>query len=479
MTEATPGRTVVDQIRRGAVAFTAVVTMIVIAALVGGYILAQEGLTLPGWVPFFGTSYYTIKADFQTGQAVTPGQGQAVTIAGVKVGLISGVDLENGVAVVTMNIDKAESPLYRNATLLLRPKSQLKDETVEVNKGTPAAGAVPAGGTLPLAQTAPDVNLDELLASLDADTRAYLQELLGSAGPALNGRGTELSAAFRRFDPTTRDFELINRDLVARRQDISEVIHNFAILAEAIGTKDTQLANLVRASNAVFATFAQENANVSATVAKLPGALGEINSSLGKVATTARLSNSALTDLRPTAVALAPAERASQTLFKTTTPIIQNQIRPFVRAANPTVAALVPAATSLSAASPNLTTTFKVLSTFFNELAYNPGSPTNPGYLFYLAWANHNLNSALSTGDASGPLLRSEFLFAPVSLNIGLCGAADENPSIAAAVNELNLTPGCSSSSSSGGLALSARPPSSIVGAASRAFNTTDARRER
>ncbi len=303
--------------------------------------------------------------------------------------------------------------------------------------------------------------------------------LLGSAGPALNGRGTELSAALRRFDPTTRDFELINRYLVARHQNLSRVIHNFAILAEALGTRDTQLSNLVRASNAVFATFAQENANVSATVAKLPGALGEINSSLGKVTKTAQLSNSALTALRPTAVALAPAERASQTLFKTTTPVIRNQIRPFVRAANPTVAKLIPAATSLSAASPNLTTTFSVLGTFFNELAYNPGSPSNPGYLFYLAWANHNLNSALSTGDASGPLLRSEFLFAPASLNISLCGAADLNPSIAAAVNELNLSPGCSPASSTGGLTLSARPPSAVTRAASGAFNSTDARRVR
>ncbi len=61
-------------------------------------------------MPFFGTSYYTINADFQTGQAVTPGQGQSVTIAGVKVGVISGVDLENGVAVVSMNIDQANAP---------------------------------------------------------------------------------------------------------------------------------------------------------------------------------------------------------------------------------------------------------------------------------------------------------------------------------------------------------------------------------
>ena len=73
--------------------------MVVIAAAVGGYILAHENLKLPGWVPVLGREYFTLKADFQTAQAVTPGQGQAVTIAGAKIGEIASVDLQNGIAV--------------------------------------------------------------------------------------------------------------------------------------------------------------------------------------------------------------------------------------------------------------------------------------------------------------------------------------------------------------------------------------------
>ena len=63
--------------------------MVVIAAAVGGYILAHENLKLPGWVPVLGRNYYTLKADIQTAQAVTPGQGQAVTIAGAKIGEVA------------------------------------------------------------------------------------------------------------------------------------------------------------------------------------------------------------------------------------------------------------------------------------------------------------------------------------------------------------------------------------------------------
>ncbi len=73
--------------------------MVVIAAAVGGYILAHENLKLPGWVPVLGRNYYTLKAEFQTAQAVTPGQGQAVTIAGAKIGEIASVDLHQGIAI--------------------------------------------------------------------------------------------------------------------------------------------------------------------------------------------------------------------------------------------------------------------------------------------------------------------------------------------------------------------------------------------
>src|SRR3974377_966792 len=95
------GLSVRDQIDRYRSSFIAVVTMFLIALGVGGYILAHQNLKLPGWVPFVGRNFYTLKAQFQTAQAVTPGQGPAVTIAGAKIGEIQSGRLHNGVATVT------------------------------------------------------------------------------------------------------------------------------------------------------------------------------------------------------------------------------------------------------------------------------------------------------------------------------------------------------------------------------------------
>lgn len=167
-----------DQIERYRTAFISVVVMFVLAIAVGGYILSHERLSLPSWVPVVGKSYVTLKAEFRTAQAVVPGQGQAVTIAGAKVGEIASVQVRGGDALVTMNITpKYARYIYRNATMLLRPKTQLKDMTVEVDPGTPSAGRVTSGYTVPQSQTAPDVNFEEFLDALDAETREYLQEL--------------------------------------------------------------------------------------------------------------------------------------------------------------------------------------------------------------------------------------------------------------------------------------------------------------
>jgi phospholipid/cholesterol/gamma-HCH transport system substrate-binding protein len=422
------GLSVREQIERYRTAFIAMVTMIVIAAGIGGYILAHENFKLPGWVPVLGRSYYTLKAEFQTAQAVTPGQGQAVTIAGAKIGEIGSVDLNQGIATVTMKITPKYAHLYRDATLLLRPKTQLQDITVEVNPGTPAAGKLKSGAVIPLSQTAPNINFDEFLAGLDAETRSYLQELLAGAGEGLKHNASALSATLKRFDPASRYGEQIARALEIRHANIAHSIHNFRLLMEALGSKDTQISQLVDASNAVFATFAKEEANLQKTLHLLPGALKKFGTGLGKLGVASSKVGPTLRALDPFAKAVGPGNEATRRLAIKTKPVIQNQIRPFAREVLPVVNELQPSLKQFSVALPKLSASFSVLNEFFNELAYNPG-PSKGGFLFFLAWDNHNLNSVLSTADAHGPIGRTVVYLNCAVLGL-LKGVSAVNPSV-------------------------------------------------
>jgi phospholipid/cholesterol/gamma-HCH transport system substrate-binding protein len=370
---------------------------------VGGYILSNQRFYLPHWVPALGSDFVDYKAQFSTAQSVTPGQGQTIQVAGVDVGDITKVDLVDGRAVVTMKIRRKYTPIYKDATALLRPKTGLNDMVIELNPGSKTAGEAPTGWSVPVNQTLPNVNFDEILSSLDSDTRSYLQLLVGAAGEGLDGQGKALSADLKRFEPTGRYLARLNGALAVRDRNIRRSIHNFRLLSQALGDKDDDLAALVDSSNRVFTAFANQDANLRTALQELPGALDATNTTLAKVDELGKVLGPTLGDLRPGARALGPSLVQTRPFLQQTTPIIQNQLRPFARAALPVAKVLRPAARDLAAVTPKLTTSVKVLNRLLNELAYNPPG-SEEGYLFWAAWANHDGATVFSTQDAHGPI---------------------------------------------------------------------------
>jgi phospholipid/cholesterol/gamma-HCH transport system substrate-binding protein len=396
----------------------AVILLIVVSAGVAGYILSNQRFYLPKWFPVLGKDFYTLKGEFQTAQAVTPGQGQTVDIAGVKVGEVSNVDLKNGRGVVTMKIYRKYSKIYRDASILLRPKTGLKDMILELNPGSSTAGEIKDNGTVPVGQTLPDVNLDEILAQLDGDTRDYLKILLGAGAQGLHQNGQALSATLRRFEPTARDTGKITQLLAQRRANLQRVVHNFQLLSTALSQRDADLASFVQSSNAVFAHFAAQASNIQDSLRELPPTLNVTQSALGKANTLARTLGTSLQALRPFARHLGPTLVAVRPFLHDSTPIIRDQLRPFSRQALPVVRDLRPAVTDLSKLTPNLITVTRVANYLLNELAYNPPGSAEEGYLFWTAWANHAGASVFSTQDAHGPIRRGLFLTSCSSISL-------------------------------------------------------------
>ena len=124
-----------------------------------------------------------------TAQGVIPGQGQLVEVAGVIVGRVSDVHLEDGRAVLDIHLEDGQVRLFRDASILMRPRTLLKDMILQVTPGTPAAGPLQGGDRIPVSRTLADVNLDELLSALDGDTRAALVMLAQGAGQGLQRPG--------------------------------------------------------------------------------------------------------------------------------------------------------------------------------------------------------------------------------------------------------------------------------------------------
>jgi phospholipid/cholesterol/gamma-HCH transport system substrate-binding protein len=372
-----------------------------------------------------------------------------VRIAGVQVGSIGAVSLKNGQAVVRLDIDpKYRHLIHTNATALLRPKTGLKDMFVELDPGTSKSPLMQKDGTIPVQNTAPDVNQDEILSSLDSDTRGYLQLLLNGLGNGLKGRSNDLRATFKALGPTHQDLARVTKAIAERRQNLQRLVHNYGQLTAELADKDHQIANLVSSGNAVLQSFANENQNISAAVAKLPGALNQTQTTLGKVNTMAQVLGPSLNSLRPAVRELNTANKKVLPFVKEAAPITQKQIRPFVQTARPYVRqSLEPASINLARAVPDLSTAFHELNRFFNIGAYNPAGKAGissdceqhgqcsqaelnqqKGYLYWLAWVIENSQSVFSTSDAQGPFRRAIFNMTCNSIHAALDqteGAAD------------------------------------------------------
>jgi phospholipid/cholesterol/gamma-HCH transport system substrate-binding protein len=437
------------QIKKQLPVLVALLFLLVASLGIAGYILSNQRFYLPAGVPLIGTDFYEVKAELSTAQAVVPGQGQTVNIAGVKVGEVGSVTLEDGHAVVVMQIKEKYAPIHRDATVLLRPKTGLKDMYLALDPGTPSAGRLPEGGEVRVANTLPDVNADEILASLDGDTRAYLQILLNAGGTAFDDQelGTsgrfkqtakqDLRETLKRFEPTARNGERFTRLLIQRRHNIKRVIHNFQELSTALAGRDRQLAGFVDSANANFEAFASEQDALRAALREFPGALSQTNTTLRKAGGLANELGPALRRLRPFARQLAPALRKTRPFFRETTPIIRDQIRPFTRDVQPTVRDLRDASASLSVVTPRLTRSFKVLNAFFNTLAYNPPGAAEP-FLFWSAWGAHAGATLWSMQDAHGPVRRGVVLVGCPTYN-SLEQIVIANPQLGVPTQLLNL----------------------------------------
>ena len=423
-------------LRKNFVALLPLLGLAAIALVVAGYILAHQRLRFP----IVEDEPVRLKVELPTAQAVTPGQGQTVRVAGVKVGSIGPVSLDDGHAVVELEIDRKYEDLIReDATALLRPKTGLKDMFLEVDPGR--GRPLDEGETVPLGNAIQDVNLDEILAMLDRDTREYLLLLIHGAGKGLEGRGTDLREVFRLFEPTHRDLARLNTSVATRKRNLRRLVTGLERLSDELAGREDELADLVSSASRVFRAYATEDRNISAAVRELPKALQQTTRTVGEVERLAEVLGPASDRLRPAIRALGRSQKALRPLSVEGEPLLRERIRPFVRAARPTVQLLRPAARDLRRSTPNLTRSLVVFNRLFNMAAYNkdgrepPGDPDREeGYLFYLGWLPHNSATTFSTSDAHGP-------FRP-SLVAGSCQTlrtlASERPEAEFA---LNLTP--------------------------------------
>jgi phospholipid/cholesterol/gamma-HCH transport system substrate-binding protein len=409
----------------------AIAGLFLLALAIGFYILRNEGLSLP-W-----DDNYTVSAEFSNAQALTPGQGEPVTVAGVKVGLIASVTLQNGHALVGMKIDRKVLPaVYQNGTALIRPRTGLQDMTIDLNPGTPASPKLGGNVVLPLARTVPEINVDEVFSLLDTDTRSWFQTLLSAGGAGLKGNGPALRAVLKASAPTLRETAQVSAAIAARRVALKRAVGNLRLLTDALAQQQASIGQLVDSGAATFGTLGGQDRAIEASLQQLPPTLQQADATLTALKPFATAAAPAFTSLLPAARQLPGTLQSLDPLFVQGTPAVNSLARVSV-SSRPLVSALPSTLQSLAAATPPLTQSFSVLRFVANELLYVPSLPQH-SFLFWLSWFAHNANSFLGNQDGNGAFWRGEIiascdtllsaqpaletLLAPVLTKLNFCG---------------------------------------------------------
>jgi virulence factor Mce-like protein len=403
--------------------------------IIAGFALSCFGILLFLWVTFggptpFKAKPYQIKIPFN--EATTLAEQSDVRISGVNVGKVQSIALApNGKqALATVDIDNKYAPLPKSTRAILRTKTLLGETYIELTPGSNEGPQLADGGTVPEANVAQSVQLDEIFRTFNPKTRAAFQSWMQEAAVAINGQGQGLSYAIGEFEPTFTEFDKLFRTLDTQRVAVGQLFRNGATTFRALRGREGELANLIQSSNAVFQTTARRERDIEALFRAFPTFLDESRLTVARLKGFAINTDPLMRQLVPAAEQLSPTlisfaklapeakgffeglapviARAStgfpafRKLFRDDFPPLLRALDPFLRNLNPILTGLNLYKHEVTSLFGNLAATFRAELTVENERGEKQHylramGPINPESLStYPARLNINRNSAYS-----------------------------------------------------------------------------------
>jgi phospholipid/cholesterol/gamma-HCH transport system substrate-binding protein len=364
--------------------------------VITGFALSCFGILLFLWVTFGGPTpfrarTYEVKIPFD--EATQLAEQSDVRISGVNVGKVQSIELApNGKqALATAAIDDRYAPLPESTRAMLRTKTLLGETYIELTPGSRQGPELADGGTLPEANVAESVQLDEIFRTFNGRTRAAFQEWMRESAVAINGQGQNFSYALGSIEPTFTELDKLFRVLDSQRLAVGQLFSNGATTFTALRGQEGELANLIRSSDEVFSTTAQRNRDIEALFRAFPTFLDESRLTFSRLKGFSEEADPlmrqlvpAAEQLSPTLIALSKLAPESKALFEGLGPVIKlapsgfaafqklfrDEFPPLLRAVDPFIRNLNPILVGLKLYRSELTSFFANLAaTFQGELA--------------------------------------------------------------------------------------------------------------
>jgi ABC-type transporter Mla subunit MlaD len=360
--------------------------------VIAGFALSCFGILLFLWITFggptpFKAKPYEIEVPFN--EATQLAQQSDVRISGVSVGKVQDIVLSPSgeQALAKVDIEDKYGPIPKDTRAILRTKTLLGETYIELTPGDRNGPVLPDGGTLPEAQIAESVQLDEIFRTFNAPTRAAFQTWQQEAAVAIEGQGASLSYAFGELEPTFTQFDRLFRVLDSQRLAVKQIFRNGSTALQALRGRQGELAGLIRNSNTVFTTTAARDREIEALFRAFPTFEDESKLTVERLKAFALDADPVMRQLvpvaeqlSPTLVALSRFATPAKGFFEGLKPVIaraptgfpalrklfRDQFPPLLRALDPFLRNLNPVVTGLGLYKHELTATMANIASAAN-----------------------------------------------------------------------------------------------------------------
>jgi len=222
------------------------------------------------------TSYHAVFTDV-TGVTV----GSDVDIAGVRVGQVTSLSVyRRNLALVGFTV-QADRPLPASATATIRYLNLVGQRYIELGQGAgPADRTLPSGGTIPLSQTTPALNLTVLFDGF--------QPLFQALSPGdVNRLSSDIIEVFQGESPNITALVAaigsLTSALATRDQVIDQVIDNLNSVVTTISARNSQLRGLITALQELVSGLAANRQPIGEAISAI-GSLTSATAGLLQVA---------------------------------------------------------------------------------------------------------------------------------------------------------------------------------------------------
>jgi phospholipid/cholesterol/gamma-HCH transport system substrate-binding protein len=256
-----------------------------------------------------------------------------VRIAGINVGKVASLrlDRQDNRTLATLEIERQYAPLPRDTRAALRIKTLLGETYIELSPGSSVRGSLADGGRLPDGSVAPNVDLDQILATFDPRTRAAFQAWLQAQAAGLGTRGADLNASLGNLPGFVDSGQRLLATLDSQSRAVRGLVANTGMFFDAVSRRQGELSGLITAADQLFQTTARRNQDLADLFRALPGFESQTRLTLPALTRLAQGADPVVRALEPIATELTRTFAA--------TSVLTPQLRGLFERLGPTVTA--------------------------------------------------------------------------------------------------------------------------------------------